>query len=624
MPNIDSLDSVLAKAYAEAKAAHDNFALPDEAAAADDQQLEPALFRLLERIAAADRRVDDIAEVIWQRFGVAALEKLLAHPAEYRHFYQSLGPYLDACWDAAKPILARALLRGGPADLALSTSMYVTSEQLGELLADCEPALTFSKHALAAWPSALGECNHPAASALLAKLRNHRSRLVRVNAAISDPLFRTPENIAALIDSFTSKDDTSDLSSFANYSHALDAPEIQAAAVRLLARSRESVSGPKAMTMHMHAIIELIRTPSPALEDWVRTARADPELHTALIQILKKIRLPGDDEMLHEIARGLEVGDARAAKLLLHERGAGFGPFIDIIGWRPSLVPDRMSLSVATSPSDSYPAPPSHKAVIELALRDPNRLGVSFSHQDVTWCAILAQRGFDFTCIDVVQLSEIVETNAEDARTRLKRAHCGRLRAEAAIKDVTLAEYKSVLDAAEPVRAPEVLVRAVDRLSEIGAHEPAMRVNLRLQKILEMFEGFCQEYTVRNLLRDAQRQLFRVAMDGGRFDYALNVGHSIGPLPATRALVALGRFEEALVLIDQMGITDEIIALQRECLAQVARAKAARTPAAGDAVTHPKFGAGTIVKLDGDKARIKFSDAERLLALKFVTRSSAA
>jgi len=158
----------------------------------------------------------------------------------------------------------------------------------------------------------------------------------------------------------------------------------------------------------------------------------------------------------------------------------------------------------------------------------------------------------------------------------------------------------------------------VERLA--GTH--AMAVSLRLHDIIETFAGLVRPHVYSNTLRAAQQQLFTVAMAAGRYDDAVIVGEVVGPLPHARALAAAGRHVDALAIIETIAHTPEIVALERAWRDEVARAKAPRI-AVGAAVTHAKFGTGTVLAIIGEgaslKLKIRFATGERTLAASFVT-----
>jgi hypothetical protein len=85
----------------------------------------------------------------------------------------------------------------------------------------------------------------------------------------------------------------------------------------------------------------------------------------------------------------------------------------------------------------------------------------------------------------------------------------------------------------------------------------------------------------------------------------------VAPMLEARALAGLSRFDEAVAVIDRLPPTAEISRLKTEW----------RKPTGltvGSAVSHVKFGRGTILSLEGTKARIRFADQERTLAVSFL------
>ena len=541
---------------------------------------------------------EDYALALWERDGVACLEALLGQPLPLGKAEQTIGLELRDHWSAAMPLLVAALARGGNR-LVLRLLYYLDGDASGEVIARCgEPSLAFPDDDLAAWCRPLGQSEHPEARGMLARLRHHRALQVRIAAIAHDRDHCTAQRAIELLDAFPDDAPVRHIAVLdARRDDVLATPDVQAAVVRLLVRRRQALLAP---TREFHALIELISGATPPLAEWVSVSRSDAELHGAIVAILERIAST-DLATLSWLADNAEPEPARRARALLARHGALAGRFIDISGRDAELCPDAVALTIVDA-GGAYDGTRT-TAVIEIALTAPPRLGVTFDHAGATWCACLAVRsnrdGYHPTYVwtEVALLPEATS---------------------GALGEVAAARRAREQDDLDGIRAPAPLARAVERLA--GTH--AMAVSLRLHDIIETFAGLVRPHVYSNTLRAAQQQLFTVAMAAGRYDDAVIVGEVVGPLPHARALAAAGRHVDALAIIETIAHTPEIVALERAWRDEVARAKAPRI-AVGAAVTHAKFGTGTVLAIIGEgaslKLKIRFATGERTLAASFVT-----
>jgi hypothetical protein len=517
-------------------------------------------------------------------------------------------------------------LRGFPDDL-LAALWQVAGLRTIDLVRGLELADT----ALANLCEIAERDGHADAPALFARLRQRRSWWLRTEATVHDAAFRTPARVAELLDAFGDDDPAGWVIAIPD--EQLLPPEVQAAGVRLLARSHARMTGRDGgSTRDAHALVHVVRTISPELDAWLTEARAEPALEAPILDIVRFVGF--DDPALDHHLRWLDAHGtsrgARQARAWLHRRSPWPGRFFEVTIVRPSL--GALGLEVV----DVAQALPHDvvgdvqgvavEGVLEQALADPPRLGVSFVHQGTTFVATLRATPAGSTYPTGWSLIEAAALDEAEAGplAHVALAHRARELVEL-IMAKGLAREK-LAEVGGAVAAPEPLGRMVDCFVELGQLGLAVTASLRREDVLMALDTLVPRHLWMNGLEASQRQLWAILMDARRFDDAVTVGRVMGPWFEARALAALGRYDEALALLDhRLSRAPEIVAAEREWKEARARAKADAALKAGDQISHAKFGAGTVVRVAGDgatqKVTARFASGEKTLAASFLSRS---
>ncbi len=228
-------------------------------------------------------------------------------------------------------------------------------------------------------------------------------------------------------------------------------------------------------------------------------------------------------------------------------------------------------------------------ANLELAL-DPGDLGVSFVDGEELYFAIFTHGK---------RLREVVQSHEAIATARHHR----------------LAVWESLdLAQAEQLRWPGAMLHVVEQRNT----RDAIPLIDRLLALIPSFGptiGSTGVYQARQTLLQNKVRLLLDAQDFAAAHTCFTETSLNAPVLEARALAGLQRFDEAIALIDRMPPTREGARFQ-----ELWRAAKPAGLAVGAAVAHAKFGRGEIVSLDGTgtKARVKFDDQERALAVSFL------
>lgn len=271
------------------------------------------------------------------------------------------------------------------------------------------------------------------------------------------------------------------------------------------------------------------------------------------------------------------------AKIALLVTHGAKGPTGRFFGMWPSTV-DPLACAITLTLGDQ-----TFEANLELAL-DPGDIGVSFVHGEDLSFAIFTHGK---------RLREVVQSHEAIAAARQHR----------------LAVWETLdLSQAEQLRWPGAMLHVVERRNA----RDAIPLLDRLLALIPSFGptiGSTGVYQARQTLLQKKVMLLLDAQDFAAAHTCITEQSLKAPLLEARALAGLQRFDEAIAVIDRMPPTRDGARVK-----ELWRAAKPAGLAVGAAVTHGKFGRGVIVSLDGagTKARVKFDDQERALAVSFL------
>ena len=590
--------------------------LPAALRAVPSERLAPQILEVLEEEASGpapdESACDWLARGLIEACGIGWLEQLLALRVPYRAFNQELADRIvPTHWPVARPMLTRAL-GSRCIDLAKIIFGLLPPPLQAELFpALLELSLDHPAGDLVYLAAVIRQSTHPLASQVLARLQAHQDVSVRVAASAPG----SAGTVAATLDSASA---TADLTSLLGEIERFAAePIVHAALLRLGTRCDESLASPQREAA-IGQVLSALRLVDEGTRSWVERCchSADPGLRMVAALFLTKLRVPGDEALLAELARD-PLSWVRRPALEAQSTLDRTAPAAPLPGLG-SLAVERIHVtrSVALSGADLEV-----EGVLELGFE--GSLGVSFERDGEVWVALLEQVGSPGQEAwlatrggPAAALSEDIELSAV-ARAREARLEVTRRLSADAGFDLT-----------PLVRAPQssaTFEALVARLRVTGDPTAAVALLEAELNSLSSLRSAVGSRRFDELGREFRERMARCCIEAKRFAEGLACidEHSLGlPLLRARCLVGLARFDEALGVLGRLPPSKAAQAIREE----LARHQRNARLAAGDLVTHSKFGEGVVERVAGDgdacKATVRFaSGAPRTLLARFLTRA---